>query len=304
MDTAVAGAPIPSYEELCCKSKAYRAMSYLPYTQPQPVKMQIPRTRSKKGAPLDPDDLSRRLRAYIAEEKALAEHRQTTRVSMATGVYHHVPQVAALSFDNTATQEKLRQVHRLSEPALKNYGYLTGDEGIEGAGIASKYAYQKSPTILQKAQGLDHASAEKTRIRNRNQYQWTAALERAAELDAERDVYRCARRTFISDAPEVHKSRAVQRPMSMGDLLGWEEKEAPKEMKRNKNDRHDWTQRDESEEARRSMRKRVGPLLSLKLRKEKVSDGAAQEIKLKSPVKSPLRASFFGRFKRSFSNGT
>ncbi|RAL58809.1 hypothetical protein DID88_009119 [Monilinia fructigena] len=210
MDTAVAGAPIPSYEELRCKYKAYRAMSYLPYTQPQP--------------------------------KVRGWHPDT-----------HI---------------------------------------------------KKPTTILQKAQGLDHASAEKIRIRNRNQYQWTAALERAAELDAERDLYRCPRRTFSPDAPEVHKSRASQRPMSMGDLLGWQEKEAPKEMRRDKNDRHDWTQRDESEEVRRSMRERVGPLLSLRLRKEKVNDGAVEEIKIKSPVKSPLRVSFFGRFKRSFSNGT
>ncbi|KAA8565314.1 hypothetical protein EYC84_011036 [Monilinia fructicola] len=73
------------------------------------------------------------------------------------------------------------------------------------------------------------------------------------------------------DAPEVHKSRAVQRPMSMGDLLAWEEKgaPAPREMKRDRNDRHDWTQRDESEEVRRSMRERVGPLLSLRLGKGK-----------------------------------
>lgn len=224
---------------------------------------------------------------------------------MATGVYHHIPQVAALSFENTATQEKLRQVHKLSEPALRNLGYLTVDEGVgEGiGGIGSGYAYQKPTTVLQKAQVMDHATAEKTRIRNRNQYQWTSALERAAELDAERDVYRCPRRTFNSDVPVVHKSRAIERPMSMGDFLPWEEKEEFKEPKRERNDRHDWTQRDESEDARRSMKERVG-VLSLKLRKGKVHDGAGEESKSNPPVRSPMRASFFGRFKRSPSNSS
>lgn len=219
---------------------------------------------------------------------------------MATGVYHHIPRVAALSFENTATPDKLRQVHKLSEPALKNLGYLTIEEEVRGMG----YVYQKPTTILQKSQLQDHATAERTKTRNRNQYQWTAALERAAELDAERDVYRCPRRTFNSDVPVVHKSRAVMRPMSMGDFLPWEEKEEPKEIKREKNDRHDWTQRDESEETRRSMKEKMGPLLSLKLRKGKVHEGAEEEIKLKSPVRSPIRASFFGRFKRSPSNSS
>ncbi|KAG4026084.1 hypothetical protein MFRU_045g00290 [Monilinia fructicola] len=294
MDTAVvAGAPIPSYEELCCKSKAYRAMTYLPYTQPQPqsqpqlTKLQIPRARSKKGAPLDPDDLSRRLRAYIAQEKALTEQRRTSRAPTTTGIYHHIPQVAALSFSNTTTttttttQEKPRHIHihRFSAPAPQNLGSRTADQALD-------------------------RGAERSPGRKRNPYPWTA------EWDGERDGHGWRRRTLSSDAPEVHKSRAVQRPMSMGDLLAWEEKgaPAPREMKRDRNDRHDWTQRDESEEVRRSMRERVGPLLSLRLGKGKgkgkASDGAGEEIGLQSPVKSSSRASFFGRFKRSFSNNT
>ncbi|KAI9644300.1 hypothetical protein NHQ30_007656 [Ciborinia camelliae] len=312
MDTSVAGAPVPTYEELCwashlslCttsnptlhnpninpqKSKAYRTMSYPPCIQPQHVKIQGPHSRPKKGAPLDPDDLTRRLKAHIAQQKALADHRRAARVSMATGVYHHVPQVAALSFANTATQDRLHQVHKLAEPALKSLGYLTMDEG---AGC------QKPTTILQKAQVIDHATAERTRTRNRNQYQWTTAIERAAELDAERDVYRCPRRTFNSDVAIVHKSRVV-RPMSMGDFLPWQEKEEPKEAKREKNDRHDWTQRDESGDARWSIKEMVAPLLSLKVTKGKVHDGSGEDIKLlKSPVRTPRRASFFGRFKRN-----
>ncbi|KAJ8062635.1 hypothetical protein OCU04_009157 [Sclerotinia nivalis] len=302
MDTSVVEAPIPTYEELCCKSKPYRTMSYPPRTQHHHINIHVPRAHSKRGAPLDPDDLSRRLRAHIAQQKASAEQRRAARVSMATGVYHHVPQVAAQSFEHTATQEKLHQVHKLSEPALKNLGYLSIDEGA--AGIGSGYVYQKPTTTLQKAQVMDHATADRTKTRNRNQYQWTPALERAAELDAERDMYRCPRRTFNSDVPLLHKSRAVMRPMSMGDFLPWEEKEEPKEVKRERNDRHDWTQRDESEETRRSMKERVGPLLSLKLRRGKVHDGSGEEIKLKSPVRSPIRVSFFGMFKRSPSNSS
>ncbi|ESZ93947.1 hypothetical protein SBOR_5650 [Sclerotinia borealis F-4128] len=274
-------------------------MSYPPRTQPHHVNVHVPRARSKKGQPLDPDDLSRRLKAHLAQQKALAEHRREARASETTGVYHHIPQVAALSFENTATPDKLRQVHKLSEPALKNLRYLTIDEGVGGIG----YEYQKPRTILQKSQFLDHETAERTMVRNRNQYQWTAALERAAELDAERDVYKCPRRTFNSDAPAVHKNRAVQRPMSMGGFLPWGKKEEPKEPKRERNDRHDWTQRDEY--AKRSLKERVGPLLSLKLRKGKVHDGSGED-KSRSPVKSlvspSIRASFFWRFKISPSN--
>ncbi|ATZ57324.1 hypothetical protein BCIN_14g04740 [Botrytis cinerea B05.10] len=302
MDTSVAEESIPTYEEVCWKSKPYRTMTYPPRTQshhhhPIPA----PRTRSKKGAPLDPYDLSRRLRAHLAQQKALAEHRRASLSSTSTDPYHHTPQVAALSFEHTATAEKLRNVHKLSEPALKNLGYMTIDAGGGGlGGCGSGYAYQKPGTLLQKTQIYDHVTADKAKVRNRNQYQWTSALERAAELDAERDVYRCPRRTFNSDVPVVHKSRAGMRPMSMGDYLPWEEKEERevKEVKREKNDRHDWTQRDESEETRRSMRERVGPLLSLKLKKGKgLEEGEGGRTK--SLVRSPIRVSFFGRFKRS-----
>lgn len=137
-------------------------------------------------------------------------------------------------------------------------------------------------------------------------------MERAAELDAERDVYRCPRRTFHAEVPAVHKSRA-QRPMSMGfismrNYLPWEErdvargKEREKEMmKRKRNDRHDWTQRDEDEEVKRGMRARVGPLLSLKSKKGKEKE---TEVKAKMSQKSPTRVSFFERFRRGSSNSS
>jgi len=290
MATAV-GIPIPSYDELCYKSKPYLAMNYPLHSYPN----HAPRVRSKRGQPFDPEDLSRRLKAHLAEQKALTECRRAARVSVATGVYHHVPQVAAVSFESTTAPDKLRQVRKLSEPALKSLGVLTTDEELTGFG--------KPTTSFQRSQTVDYATTERSRLRNRNQYQWTAALERAAELDAERDVYRCPRRTFDSDVPVVHKSRAVQRPMSMGDFNSWE-----KEEKRNKNDRHDWTQRDESSDVRRSVKDRMGPLLSLKLGKGKGDDKMVEGInpigegdKLRSPVRSPIRASFFGKFKRNSS---
>ncbi|TGO29189.1 hypothetical protein BPAE_0018g00780 [Botrytis paeoniae] len=301
MDISVAEEPIPTYEEVCWKSKPYRTMTYPPRTQSHHYSLPAPRTRSKKGAPLDPDDLSRRLRAHLAQQKALADHRRSARSSTSTDPYHHIPQVAVLSFEHTATAEKPCNVHKLSQPALKSLGYMTIDEGGDGlGGCGSGYVYQKPGTLLQKTQIYDHAMVNKTKLRTRDQYQWTAALERAAELDAERDVYRCPRRTFNSDVPVVHKSRAVMRPMSMGDYLSWEEKEEKevKEVKREKNDRHDWTQRDESEETRRSMKEMVGPLLSLKLRKGKGLE-SGEGLKTKSLARSPSRVSFFGRFKRS-----
>ncbi|KAF5875273.1 uncharacterized protein Bfra_003726 [Botrytis fragariae] len=297
MDTSIAEEPISTYEEVCWNN------DLPPRTQSHHCPLPAPRTRSKKGAPLDPDDLSRRLRAHLAQQKALADHRRSARSSTSTSTdsYHHTPQVAVLSFEHTVTAEKLRNVHKLSQPALKSLGYMTIDEGGDGlGGCGSGYVYQKPGTLLQKTQIYDHAMVDKTKLRNRNQYQWTAALERAAELDAERDVYRCPRRTFNSDVPVVHKSRAVMRPMSMGDYLSWEEKEEKevKEVKREKNDRHDWTQRDESEETRRSMKEMVGPLLSLKLRKGKGLE-SGEGLKTKSLARSPSRVSFFGRFKRS-----
>ncbi|QSZ33378.1 hypothetical protein DSL72_002966 [Monilinia vaccinii-corymbosi] len=299
MDAPATEAAIPTYEGLCCGSKAYRTMSCPSYGHPQPApNKQAPRNRPKKGAPLDPEDLTRRLRAHIAQETAITQQRRAARLSMANGVYHHIPQVAALSFETTTTQEKLRQAHRLSEPLTKNLRYGESDDGV-----GSGHAYRKPATTLPNAQG-DRASAESARNRNRNSYHWSAALDRVAEMNVERDVYRCPRRTSIFGAPGAHKSRATQRPISTGDFLTWQEKEEPtepKEVKRDMNDRHDWTQRDERderEEARRSMKEKIAPLMSLKLRKAKIDDGAGEEFKPKSPAWSPLRASFFGKFKR------
>ena len=79
--------------------------------------------RIKQGEPFDPEDLSRRLTAHLAEEKAKVERRRAAReAKVADGAhfYHHVPLSAASAFERTTTQvDVMKSLPKAARPAVK-----------------------------------------------------------------------------------------------------------------------------------------------------------------------------------------
>ncbi|PQE08873.1 hypothetical protein CJF31_00010805 [Rutstroemia sp. NJR-2017a BVV2] len=243
------------------------------------------RSRSKKRQPLDPEDLSRRLALHLSEQRRVARARATEEHVP----YHHVPQVAAVDFESTATPEKMGQIHKLAQPALKSLEILRFGE--------------KPATPLQNPKAMNLATVDRHHVRNRNQHRWTTALERAAELDDERDIYRFPRRTFETEiSSSVHRTRQMSRPLSLGDMLWEREAENPEERKRDRNDRQDWSQRDEDEvKVRRKMRDLVTPLLALTTKKSKGQEnGTIMAVGLVAAKegRNVRSASFLARFRR------
>ena len=134
------------------------------------------------GQPLDAADLSRRLADHLAAQKLEAQRRRETLRPAPAAQYHHVPQVAASAFVRTATPDPLRQIHRLSQPAVKPAPLL--DE--PGVGV-------------QRAQAQDQERVRREQRWSRNQFQWSRDMERAAGVDAQRGVNRVPRRAFSRD---------------------------------------------------------------------------------------------------------
>ncbi|KAM3066767.1 hypothetical protein ACMFMG_011837 [Clarireedia jacksonii] len=246
-------------------------------------------SRSKKRQALDPEDLSRRLALHLSEQRRLAR----ARVTEEHGPYHHVPQVAGVNFESTTTPDKMRQLRKLVQPAFKNLEVLRFNERVHG----------KPATLLQRPKAMDLATAERNHLRNRHQHQWTTAIERAAELDNERGIYRFPQRTFETDiGPFVRRTRQMPRPMSLGDMLWERGEENCEERKRDRNDRQDWSQSDENEvNVRRKIRDLVTPLLALKTKMSKGQDNGismATGLVAAEEGHNVRRASFLARFKR------
>jgi len=274
---------------------------------------------AKQGEPFDPEELSRRLKAHLVEQKLQAERRRTRAAAVQkNGVYHHVPMVAAADFARTATPEamlhtdsKKRHVHKLAQPALKQHlEHLTLDDSIPGRQL----------TGVRRTQAMDQAMAERDTARCRNQFQWNRDMEEAAEVDIDRDLYKPPQRTFDSEFSHLRSGqvRSAQRPLSTGDVF-WEEEESHTHTRPKAkpayvaNDRNDWAQRDENEvENRRSMKERVTPFLLkkdsiwvLKGRKEKSTKvdkdeavAGVSEVDLSPDPNKTGRGSFLARFKR------
>jgi hypothetical protein len=243
------------------------------------------RSRSKKREPLDPEDLSRRLALHLSEQRRVARARATAEHVP----YHHIPQVAAVDFESTATPDRMGQIHKLAQPALKSLEVLRFSE--------------KPATLLQNPKAMDLATADKNHVRNRNRHRWTTAIERAAELDDERDVYQFPQRTFETEiGASVHRTRQMSRPLSLGDMLWEGGAEIPEERKRDRNDRQDWSQRDEDEvKVRRKMRDLVTPLLALKTKKSKGQENEtimAVGLVAANEGRNVRSASFLARFRR------
>jgi len=224
------------------------------------------RRRVKQGEPFDPEELSRRLTAHLAEQKIKAERRREARAAKAAaaqqnGVYHHVPKVAAMAFERTTTPDTMRQVHKLSQPVLRTHLELLHEETIPG----------HPSTKLQETQAKDQAMIERELVRNRNQFQWTHEMEEAVEVDMGRDLYKPPQRTF--NVPEfAHlkgtKAPNAPRPLSTGDVFSDEEVHmAPKTKHKtiyDANDRNDWAQRDDEGENRRHRKEWASPFLRKK----------------------------------------
>ncbi|TVY85244.1 hypothetical protein LSUE1_G000129 [Lachnellula suecica] len=229
-------------------SKPARSMTY-PLRDP---KGNTARRRVKQGEPFDPEELSRRLTAHLAEQKIKAERRREARAAKAAaaqqnGVYHHVPKVAAMAFERTTTPDTMRQVHKLAVPGLKTHLELLQEEEF------SRHPASK----LQETQAKDQAMIERELLRNRNQFQWTREMEEAVEVDIKRDLYKPPQRTFIKEFEHLRGTKAANapRPMSTGDVFSDEEVPISPKAKQKPvydgNDRNDWAQRADGGESRK-----------------------------------------------------
>jgi hypothetical protein len=241
--------------------------------------------RAKQGELFDPDELRRRLEAYLEEQKLQAERRRERAGVQKQSVYHHIPRVAAADFARTATPEIMghgdpgkQHVHKLGHIALKHHVDRVNIETlIPGT----------SPLDLRYTQAIDQARMQRDLVGDRNQFQRTKNLEDAAEYDRERNLYKAPQRTFGSDPFHVAQRDTGIRPLSTGDVPWEGEIDTPSTIfhARTKpktfpvhtaNDRQDWAQRDEAAVGTyRSVKQRVNPFLRrpdsiwmLKTRKE------------------------------------
>jgi hypothetical protein len=271
------------------------------------------RKRVKQGEPFDPEELSRRLTAHLAEQKLKAERRREARAAKAAlaqtnGVYHHVPKVAAAAFERTTTPDVRRQLHKLASPAINAH--------LEKLSLEDPHPGQ--PPSLQKTQAIDQAILERQILLNRNQFQWTHELEEAAEADMERELYKPPQRTFHSEFAHLtsgHK-RSSSRPLSTGDLFWEEEETQPPPPPKSKpkpgpvaKDRLDWAQRDEEAEVTKK-KEWTSPFLRrmestwILSKKEKVKQDRDEAVAGIGDHGSPpdgskgIRGSFLARFKR------
>jgi hypothetical protein len=266
------------------------------------------RRRIKEGEPFDPEELSRRLTAHIAEQKLKTQLRREARAAKAAaaqknGVYHHVPKVAAADFERTTTPDGMRHVHKLSQPAAKAYlEHLKLDDGIPGSVV----------TNLQRTQALDQAVLEKEMLRNRNQFQWDRVMEQAAEADMDRDLFKPTQRTFnefvhLKGTHEKHGPR----PLSTGDMFTEQEEVQTKTKTKVVHDvnehRNDWAQRDDDMESKKKdkpsqpLKKKESSwiLLGRKEKSPKDKDEAVAGIGSRgSPPDGGRKANFLARFKR------
>ncbi|PSS06818.1 hypothetical protein M430DRAFT_111050 [Amorphotheca resinae ATCC 22711] len=272
------------------------------------------RRQVKQGEPFDPEELSRRLARLLAEQKSTAELRRDARAAKAAEVaaaqqnagYHHVPKVAAAAFARTATPDVTRQIHELSRPALKQH--------LEGLRLKESHP---QVTSLQRAQAMDQAMLEREMLSNRNQFQWTRAMEGAAEVDIERRVYKPARRSFIPEFAHLmdRSERSIQRPLSTGDFLEEDEPQALKRARSRRapafDGRNDWAQEEDGRDGRPTIEEPASPALKkrdsiwiLKGRREKPGRPDKDEAVVgigdfTSPDGSKSRrASFLARFRR------
>jgi hypothetical protein len=193
--------------------------------------MKPPKRRPKNGEPFDPDDLTRRLTAHVSEQKAASQRRREARAAkeraaaLAAGLpcnenYHHVPIVAASAFQRTATPNLVspETVHKLAAPVFKAALSSSNPEDASDFPIQLR-SVRRPSTGLQRTVLQDQMEVKRERLRNRNPFQRTQALEEAAAVDESRDVYRLPQRTFGEFAHLRNVPRRHARPLSTGDVF-------------------------------------------------------------------------------------
>lgn len=218
------------------------------------------RKSKKQGDPVDPDELARRLETYLTQSKMWAEDRRQkaqlrakrasaqndekkrqggSRPISTDNAYRHVPREAASAFARTATSEPMRNVHGLSQPAVKQH--------LEQIRVSNPGA--------SKMQVINHAMNQQQMLRQRNQFQQTRAMEDADEIDEVRGVYKSQSKSFMD---HISGNRNASRPLSTGDGL-YEDRDALLAKARRKSrtmaldmsGRGNWTQDDEVSDSKK-----------------------------------------------------
>lgn len=317
------------------QSRPARAMSH---------PLRAPNKSSRNAGPPDPAELTRRLEAHLAaqghpkprrrRQSRLAEkdigsslysipdERPSKPGPSAPVPYRHVPQVAAVDFMNSATQDSMPGSHR------PRSGSTGGHHAIAHAAFREHHA--RVPKVepkniltsaVARSEAEDRDRAHRRAIADRNQFQHDKIMEEAAAYDRERGVFEPVRRSFGADPLSVIVNGSRQRPVSCGEM-NWEEgahhrsADMNAKIRRglvvpNVNDHLDWAQRDDTPVEHHSMRERLGPLLKKpdwgskhkdaknapEIQDDAVpeSEAAQEERKLASKAR---KSGFLGRFRR------
>lgn len=166
--------------------------------------------------------------------------------------YHHVPKEAAAQFARTTTAVNVREggslIHKMSRNALKFH--LQGDRSV----------VDDSMSPSDQAKALRKAQERREREHERNQFQRSAILEEAAELDEVRQHQQNNRHTFAGEfggrrrSPEprrnstsdvLDKEDKIHDFSAIDDLEELEESDILNPMIPHEHFRVDWTQSDE-----------------------------------------------------------
>ena len=213
-------------------------------------------TSGRKGENMgafDPDELCKRLEGLRRDlrESHRRRHKDAEKQKKPEE-YHHIPQVAARDFAKTTTPHALKDkdVHKLSRSVLKKY-----KRGSESNG---PWAEESQRHLGKAGQSMDF-------LAERNQFQRTPALESAARVDKGRNATKInplnVRDCDVSSNDHIDLLRSIRgEEITRVDAsnIGTE---CSNPMIHHPKDRHDWTQRDESEGFDRNVLKDlVGPL--------------------------------------------
>ena len=205
----------------------------------------------------DPADLCRRLNSILQEERqARNSRRERVIKNSCLTSYHHVPQVAAKDFATTTAQDPLgkKDIHKLSRSVVKSYKLGSNVGASKSSGIrASHYREPSRPSM--------------DILADRNQFQRSRAFEAAALRDRARAIVKSEPILDVGQ-PSILTHQAIHGWNSEGiadiDKANLEASFSKLSVKSllDRNDRHDWTQRDEcSNRRRRGFKVLIAPLI-------------------------------------------
>jgi len=216
------------------------------YSLAQKPNTENEKRRVKNRGAVDAQELSRLLNRHLEKQAIRSEQRRLALAAKAA-VEPYVPRVAASAFERTTTPDAMRQIHKLSQPAVKQH---------------LEILHVDIPSLsLMRMQVYDQVVVERNALRNRNQWQWTHEMEQAAEFDLDREVDKPPRRTF-AELEHLMKTRSREEQILKGGDSFWHE--GPSKMKSRTavcvpdfEGRNDWAQKEEMEGGgRRTLLKR------------------------------------------------